>query len=144
VSNKDLHNDLEYRPLIAAVTQTNDDTAIVSAVIDRAGFESLELVVITGTVSDPDVTFVCLVEDGATDAVADGAVNDAFLLGVETGLPTLATADSKTFKIGYIGTKRYVRLTITPTGNNAGNVPIAAIAVLGGARVKPKTTQAVA
>ena len=41
-------------------------------------------------------------------------------------------------KLGYLGIKRYVRLTLTPA-NNTGNIPMCAIAVLGAASMKPIT-----
>ena len=45
--------------------------------------------------------------------------------------------DNETRKIGYIGDKRYVRLTITPTGNDSGNIFLAAIALLGHPDLQP-------
>ena len=44
--------------------------------------------------------------------------------------------DNKTRKIGYVGGKRYVRLTVTPA-NNTGNIFLAAIALLGHPRNAP-------
>ncbi len=41
--------------------------------------------------------------------------------------------DNAAKKIGYIGPKRYVRPTITPSGNT-GNADISIVAILGGAR----------
>ena len=83
-----------------------------------------------------------LVEDGNNSALSDNAaVDDAYLLGTEAGAALTQADDGEFRKIGYIGPKRYVRLTLTPSGN-AGNIPIAAIAILSGHRVLPQSAQA--
>ena len=48
--------------------------------------------------------------------------------------------DDEVRKIGYIGDKRYVRLTITPAANT-GNADLSAIAVLAGVRKAPRSSQ---
>jgi hypothetical protein len=46
--------------------------------------------------------------------------------------------DNETRKLGYVGSKRYVRLTVTPSGNDAGIVlQVAGVAILGHARNRP-------
>jgi hypothetical protein len=57
-------------------------------------------------------------------------VADADLLGAETLAGFTFTHDDETIKLGYIGDKRYTRLTLTPT-NNSGNAPVAVVAILG-------------
>ena len=49
--------------------------------------------------------------------------------------------DDSVRKMGYVGEKRYVRMTITPVGNT-GNIPIAIIAIMGDADRRPTTAQA--
>ena len=128
---RDLHNNIEVRRAIAPVVAT-DNTALVSAIIDCAGYDGVEFGIVAGTIADADATFTVLVEDGnAADLVADGAaVADSQLLGTEAGASFQFDDDNETRKIGYRGNKRYVRLTITPA-LNTGNAPIAAVAVLG-------------
>ncbi len=46
------------------------------------------------------------------------------------------SADGKTFKLGYIGSRQYTRLTITPA-NNTGAAPISAMALLGHPGLQP-------
>ena len=53
------------------------------------------------------------------------AVDDAFLTGTETKASFQFDDDNEMRKIGYVGPKRYVRVTITPSGNNSGNIFIA-------------------
>lgn len=114
-----------------------DDTASVSQIIDTQGFDSLTFVIATGTLADANATFAVLVEHGAAANLSDAAaVADAELISQTAGTaPETAAAfqfddDDEVRKIGYIGSKRYVRLTVTPTGNT-GNVPLAAVALLG-------------
>lgn len=129
---KDLHNKIHVVPLIAPVAARTDDTAIVSAIIDRRGYESAELVIITGTNTDADATFAVLLEDGNASNLSDNAaVADAQLLGTEALAGFTFSDDVECRKIGYTGDKRYLRLTITPSGNGAGNIFLAGVAILG-------------
>jgi hypothetical protein len=114
----------------------------VSSILDTANFGSAEFVGVFGAIADADVTFTVLVEDGDNAALADNAaVDDAFLLGVEA-MSLRYDSDNKAFKIGYIGPKRYVRVTITPT-NNTGNIYLAGVWVQCHPRKAPQSTQVV-
>lgn len=138
---KDLHNKLHFVPLITPVAARTDNTAIVSAIIDRKGFESLELVLVTGANTDANATFAVLVEDGdASDLSGGAAVADTQLLGTEAVAGFTFADDGECRKIGYAGDKRYVRVTVTPTGNDSGNIFIAGVAVLGNANSSPTAT----
>ena len=141
---QDLHNTIKCslaEPPVAALT--NLDTAFVSTILDTSGFGSNEYVGILGTNTDANATFVVLVEDGDDSALADNAaVADAYLLGVEAMGLDFAD-DNKVFKIGYSGTKRYVRVTVTPSGNNSGDVFFAAVWIQGHPTELPQSTQVV-
>jgi hypothetical protein len=133
---RDLHNHVEVRRAISPVSVA-DNTAQVSQIIDRQGFESLEFAIATGSIADADATFAVKIEDGDNASLTDAAeVDDTELLGTEAGAGFGADDDDKTRKIGYIGHKRYVRLTITPTGN-ASAALLAAVAILGNAHIQP-------
>lgn len=148
----DLHNNIKCSRGISPAAATTDNTAFVSQICDTANFGSCEFVFIVGSIADADVSFTVLVEDGDNSSLADNAaVNDVFLLGTEAG--TVASGvqdgtgaapgyadDNKVFKIGYIGPKRYVRVTITPA-NNTGNIFLAGIWVQGHPRVGPQSSQ---
>lgn len=140
---RDLHNNIHFARGISPVTQTNSDTALVSQIIDTAMYESVEFVYALGTVSDADVTLAVLFEDGDAANLSDhAAVDDKYLLGTETAAAAQFGDDDGVRKIGYKGSKRYCRVTITPTGNNSGSLPIAALWVLGHPRRKPTATLA--
>ena len=136
----DLHNHVEVKRLISPVNVT-DNTAQVSQIIDTANYGSVELVFAWGSLADADATFTVLVEDGDNSALTDNAaVADADLLGTELGCAPLFSDDNKVSKIGYKGSKRYVRATVTPAANT-GNAYMAGIAILSDPRVAPLTTQ---
>jgi len=136
---KDLHNDLKFSRGLSPVVAGTDNTAYVSQIIDTANFSATEFVILTGVNTDADATFTVLVEDGADAALSDAAaVADSFLLGTEAAASFTFADDNLTKKIGYIGIKRYARVTITPANNGAGNIYIAGVWVQGGARKQPQ------
>ena len=141
---KDLASNIKCslaEPPVAALTNLN--TPYVSTILDTAGFESAVFVGILGTNTDADVTFTVLVEDGDNSSLTDNAaVADVHLIGVEAMGLDFAD-DNSVFKIGYIGPKRYVRVTITPAANGAGDVFFAATWIQGHPRVSPQSTQVV-
>ena len=146
-----LHNGVKYTMAMPPVAAVTNDTAFVSSVLDTNGFLQNEFVGLHGTNADTNATYTLLVEYG-DDTTTFAAVPDEFLLGTEAGTVTSGAAvtggapgfadDNKTFKIGYIGPKRYVRVTVTP-GSNTGNAFIAGIFAQGGARKGPFSTQVV-
>lgn len=138
MANMDLKSNIKVLPAIDPVTQTNDSTALVSDIIDTQGYGSLTFAIATGALTDADATFAVLVEDGDNSALSDNAaVADDFLIGTEAAAAFTFANDGIVRTIGYVGKKRYVRLTITPTGNNSGDAPLAAVAVLGHPTIAP-------
>lgn len=138
--NRDLHDNIKFSRGISPVAAlTNVNTPIVSQIIDTAGFNSTEFVIMTGTDTDADATFAVLVEDGNNSALSDNVeVAAGFLLGTEAGTSYTFADDNVTRKIGYIGAKRYVRVTITPANNGAGDVFVAGVWAQGGGSKGPQ------
>lgn len=135
---RDLYNHITVRRGLSPVS-TAADTPLVSQIIDRRGFSALTFAVITGTLGDADATYTVLVEDGDASNLSDNAaVADAELLGTEAAASFLFSDDDIVRKIGYIGNKRYVRLTITPLNNGTAGI-IGAIAILSDAALQPTT-----
>lgn len=134
---RDLFNNIHPLRGISPQDAVTNNTAFVSEIIDMQGYQSLTWLIATGSLADADATFVVLVEDGDIANLSDNvAVSDDLLLGTELLAGFTFTHDNKTRKIGYVGHKRYVRLTITPA-NNTGDVYLAAIAVLGHPTLRP-------
>lgn len=128
---------LRIRPLIEPKAAVTDNTAIVSAIIDTLGYDSVTLAFVTGTDADADATVTALLEEGDNSALSDAAaVADADMVSQTPGTAPEAAAsytfadDVESRAIGYIGTKRYIRLTLTPA-NNTGNVFAGGVAILG-------------
>lgn len=131
---RDLANSIEVRRAISPAAAVADNTPFVSQIIDLAGFDSLAFAINIGALADADATFTVLVEDGNQANLSDAAaVADSKLTGTEASAGFKFDDDNKVRKIGYVGAKRYVRLTVTPV-NNTGNAFVAAVAILGNSR----------
>lgn len=128
---QDLHSFIYPKAIIPPVSVSNN-TAQVSSVVDLAAvlnlagnsvgaFDGLELITAIGAIADTDATFTQSVED-SDDNITFTAVADQFLIGTEAEA-SFAKANENTCKrIGYIGSKRYVRSTITPANNTSAAV----------------------
>jgi hypothetical protein len=139
MASRDLHNNIDVKRGLSPVAAGTDNTAYVSQIVDTLGYESVEFVILLGVNTDTNATFAVLFEDGDDASLTDhAAVDDAFLLGTEAlaGF-TAADDDNKVKKIGYVGPKRYARVTITPSGNDSGNIFIAGVWLLGHPHVAP-------
>ncbi|MER9911696.1 hypothetical protein NKJ71_13790 [Mesorhizobium sp. M0050] len=128
----DLHNHVNFKrgisPVAAAQT---DNTAIVSQIVDTLGYGSVEFAILTGSLADADATFAVTVDHGDASNLSDAAAVPADqLLGTTALASFIFSDDDKVFKIGYLGSRRYVRVTITPSANT-GNACIAGVWILG-------------
>jgi hypothetical protein len=131
-----VHNEI-YLVAIPPVVVA-DNTAQVGAWIDRSGAQSLSFAILTGTLADADATFALTMEDAdAADQSDHAAVDTSNVNLVENGIQSFTHANGNTtFKVGYIGDKQFVRITITPA-SNSGNAALAAVAKLGNLSVRP-------
>lgn len=133
---RDMFNQVTPARCISPVSVA-DNTAAVGQIIDRKGFESLTYLIATGSLGDAGAEFTVLLEEGDVSNLSDAAaVADTNLLGTEALASFIQSDDNKCFKLGYLGTKRYTRLTITPT-NNATASLIGVIALLGNPAAAP-------
>jgi hypothetical protein len=117
-------------------------TPAASAWVDTRGFDSATLYVKTNTVTDAGTAagFSFEMQDG-DDSTAAGAtaVVDAEILGSESDLTvTIDTDDNKLVGgLGYVGSKRYVRLNATGTTGSDATVDV--YAVLQHPNIEPAT-----
>lgn len=133
---KDMTNCLHPLRVISPVSVA-DTTAQVGQIIDKKGFESLTYVIATGSIADADATFTVLLEESDDSGMSGAtAVADADLLGTEVLAAFGFADDDETRKLGYVGSKRYTRLTITPVANASAAV-LAAVAILGHPMIAP-------
>jgi hypothetical protein len=92
---------------------------------------------VTGVLADADATFTALLEVGDQSNLSDASTPAAGeLLGTAALASFNFANDGACFKIGYVGPKRYARVTITPA-NNTGSAPIVGVWLLGHAIYEP-------
>ena len=108
---RDLSSNIDLLPAFLPKAAVTDGTAQVSQVVDRSGYDSLMLAIITGTLTDADATWTVLIED-SPDNSNWTAVPDAELIGTEALAAFIFSDDDVARKIGYVGNERYVRATI--------------------------------
>ncbi len=136
---KDLANVITPKRVLSPVS-TDADTALVGEIIDKKGFESVTYVIATGSIGDANATFTVLLEESDSSNMASAsAVADADLIGTEVLASFQYDDDNETRKLGYIGSKRYTRLTITPSGNSGtpSGALLSAVAILGHPQIAP-------
>lgn len=129
---RDLHDVVEARVSTGVIRQTNSSAAVVGSIIDLQGYDSCEFIIVTGALTDTNATFAVTMDEGNVSNLSDAAaVAAADLLGTYAGASFTFADDNAVKKIGYKGAKRYVRLTVTPTSNDAGNLDMGVICLLG-------------
>ncbi|MBN9430719.1 MAG: hypothetical protein J0H09_29860 [Burkholderiales bacterium] len=136
---KDLASNVNPKRVISPVS-TSSDSAVVGQIIDRAGFDSLTYVIAAGSIGDADVTFAVLLEESdASNMDGASAVDDKDLIGTEALAAFKFDSDDQVRKLGYVGSKRYTRLTITPAGNSGtpSAALLSAVAILGHPALAP-------
>jgi hypothetical protein len=132
----DSHNTTKFSRAISPVS-VGDNTAQVSQILDTAGFAKNEIAIATGSLADADATFAVTMDEGNVSNLSDAsAVAAADLVGSYASASFVFSDDDKTFKLGYKGSKRYIRVTITPT-NNASAALMSAMWMQSGARKQP-------
>jgi hypothetical protein len=96
----------------------------VGEIIDTKDFESITFLLTLTARSGGDAT--PLIEDGDESDLSDAAaVADAFLIGTEAGAKI--DAANEVSKIGYVGKKRYVRLS--SVNANSANLTVTGLAI---------------
>lgn len=136
MNQKDLVNQMDAVVAIAAVA-INTDTTTASAAIDMQGAEGALILMHSGVIAGGDGAnvYTPLITECDTSNGSFTAVADADLINTEAS----AVLDGDTEgvkKIGYIGTKRYIKVSIVSTAfTTAGG--IAGALVLRGVNNKP-------
>lgn len=133
---RDMHSHMEIDEAIAPAVLDADNT---EATVDRDGFESLTYVITTGaggitfdatnkiefklTHSDDDTTYTAVDIDDVLGAEGDAVGAGGIVLTFDEA----RTADS--YKIGYIGGKRYTQLLADFSGTHGTGTAMAAVAI---------------
>ncbi|MEX0404047.1 hypothetical protein ABGN05_00045 [Aquibium sp. LZ166] len=116
---------------IAALAPAVQSAAINGAAIDTQGFGSVAFILNTGAIAG-DGDFGAKVQESDTDVSGDFTDADAAVVD-STADATLEAAS--TYKLGYRGHKRFVRLAITKAGGTS--IAAGAVAILGNAASRP-------
>jgi hypothetical protein len=118
----DLSSNVTLKRAISPVS-VSDTTAQVSQILDTRDMSGVMLAIATGSIADADATFTVLIEESAASDLSGGnAVADADLIGTEALAAFQFDDDNECRKIGYVGSKRYIRATITPVANASAAV----------------------
>lgn len=144
---KDLHSKLLLTTAIGAAVLAADTA---SAVIDLQGYNSAEVVLTIGAggivfADDKRIDFVLLHSD---DGVAFDVVTDNDMLGavdVDQGIFKslhAAHAAPASYRFGYKGGRRYLKVAIDFVGAHATGTPIAVLVVKGDGFNQPEADQA--
>ena len=138
---RDLLHKVKISRGISPVSGGANDTASTSQIIDMQGYSSLLFVIPLGAIADADATFTVLLEEDDT-SFTGAAVADSSMISQTAGTAPEAAAsfifssDDTVKLLDYVGSKRYVRLTITPA-NNTGAWLHSVVALQYGARHNP-------
>jgi len=99
--------------------------------VDLNGFESAAVVVNTGAITSAGLYAVSVQE---SDTTTDGDFSDVNAADLVGALPSSLAATS-TYKVGYVGHKRYIRAVITKTSGTS--IVVGAVVVKGNAASRP-------
>ncbi len=128
----DMHSDV-FGVVARNTAAISTITTTAGNIIDTKGYEGLEFFIQSGAWTDG--TYTPLIEESdASNLSGSNAVADEDLVGTEAAAAIGAANTVK--RIGYVGHKRYVRLSIVSAGVTTG-ATIGATAVLGRGAVRP-------
>jgi len=134
-------NDLIKLARAISPVSVADNTAQVSSIVDTAGFSGLEFAIALGSIADADATFAVTIDEGDDSGLSDAAsVATANLDGTLALAGFQYDSDNTLRRVGIRElTKRYYRITITPTAN-ASAALISCAAILFSPRKAPTAT----
>ena len=151
MAKRELHGNIKVAQMLAnqAVTATT-----TSSSVDTRGFDSCEVVFAVGTVANiansPQPTWAFKLQDSPDDSVWTAVTDSNLVLIGSTQSPLAApnsstgvfltigaaAEDALTYRVGYVGGGRYLRLVAT-AANTPGSTPLSVISVLGHAELAP-------
>jgi len=140
---RDLHNNVDIVAVIPPITVGTTGTGRTGSVIDTRGYDAVELAINYGAITATAATFTVTVLEGDVTGTMTSVANGD-LLGTESaaGLAAAVRVDGSTEnvskRIGYIGSKRYLRADVESTAT--AGTPISVNAVLTRAARAPVAT----
>lgn len=135
---RDLHNNIKVSPAIDPAAIITGNATKTGKTIDTVGFDSLEFAVASGALTDGTYTSKLFESDTINEGT--GALTNATEVADKDrlgDLPAFTAADDSAVKrVGYIGSKRYVRIDVVQAGATTGGF-LAAVAIQGHAKIAP-------
>lgn len=119
----DLHNSIKHVLTVPPQTVGTTGTGRTGKVIDRAGYQAVELVANYGSVTATNATGTVTVFEGDVTGTMTSVANSN-LIGLANGTAcalgqaatrTSGVSKNVSHKVGYIGTKRYVSANVKST-----------------------------
>lgn len=140
----DAHHDKAFKTTIAPVALGTTGTGQTGKIVDRKGFDSVEVLFSYGAVTATNATVTPSILEGdvtgtMTTVSAANLLGTAAGAGIAAGTPRTSGVNSKvTKRLGYIGLKRYVQAKLVNTVS-AGIIAGAGV-LMSRARVSPVAT----
>jgi hypothetical protein len=124
---KDMHSNITVLHAITpqAVGTTGASNGKLSGILDRKGYESVEFVFSSGASATVADTITPVILEAAATGDSFTSVADGDLIGSETAL-TLTAA--KSGRVGYRGSKRYLKIRLYGVGTATAIVSAVAVA----------------
>ena len=118
--------------LVIAPVASSADTPVVSAVIDRLGYNSLLVVINSAAATGGTVTLTpSIVEGDSTSPVT------AVTLNTTCAIHDCAAAGAELYQFDLEGMNRYIKITVTPVHGSSGTATFSCSAILGSPRLDP-------
>lgn len=131
---RDFHNNVKAEVALNT-SAISTSTTTIGNIIDLQGYGAVEFIIQSGTLTDGSYT--PLIEEGSAADLGDAtAVADSNLLGTEAAAAFALADDNVVKKVGYVGNKRYVRLSIVSSAVSTGGT-VSAVSVKSRAADKP-------
>ncbi|WP_289009505.1 hypothetical protein [uncultured Thermomonospora sp.] len=132
--SRDLKNNVTA---VQTLAPAEYDTTADGAAVDLANYSSAMVVIAAGTATGTNPSFTFEIQHSDSSGSGYTAVDDADLDGTEPVIT--GNNDEAVYKIGYKGTKRYLRANIkTVGGTDTPTLPCSALVILGSPRKAPK------
>lgn len=117
MASRDIVSNVKITQAIGPQAILAGNATLTGATLDTQGFESAAVVVMSGTITDGTGT-PGFFEGDAANMSDEAAVAAADLIGTMAAFA--ATDDNVTRKIGYRGTKRYIRVKLVGATQTTG------------------------
>ena len=131
MASRDLKNDIKIVNGVN-ITSITTNTTTGGVEVDTQGYESVTIEVITGARTDGTVT--PLLQESDVTATYSGSVADEDLIGLEADA-ALSALNARS-RFGYIGKKRYIKVSLVSTSVTTGLTAGASV-ILGNPKSAP-------